>query len=110
MKGWGGARPRREKVCQLPGGLQGSRVPAAERVPAPTPTKLQKIPCFCPSISIKLLWGLSFLHRQLPVATGHTLIAPRELGHSKGGVPEQEDLSCCIDKVRDPLVRGVEEG
>lgn len=49
------------------------------------------------------------LHRQLPVATGHTLIAPGELS-GKGGVPEQEDLSGCRDKVRDPLVRGAWEG
>lgn len=25
-------------------------------------------------------------------------------------MPEQEDLSCCVDKVRDPLVRGAGEG
>lgn len=49
------------------------------------------------------------LHRQLPVATGHTLIAPGELG-GKGGVPEQEDLSGCRGKVKDPLVRGAREG
>ena len=51
----------------------------------PAPAKLQKILYFCPSISIKLLWGLSFLQRQLPVATGHMLIAPGELEQQQQG-------------------------
>lgn len=71
------------------------------------PAKLQKISYFCPSINIKLLWGLGFLHRQLPVATGRTLTAPAGLGRQQQGDGERpglEVLSCCVDKVRDPLV------
>lgn len=48
-------------------------VSVARRATLPAAPLLQKILFFCPSICIKLLWGLSFLHWQLPVATGHTL-------------------------------------
>ena len=73
--GWGGVGPR------VAGGLQGSS--GGEGPCTSLAAKLQKISRFCPSISIKRLWGLSFQHRQLPVATGHILVAPGELGRQQ---------------------------
>lgn len=62
---------------RVAGGLQGS---SGGEGPCPrVAAELQKISHFCPSISIKLRQGLSFRHRQLPVATGHTPVAPGEL-------------------------------
>lgn len=77
-KGW--VRWAYQRKGRTPATREVCRASAAGRAPAPAAAKLQKISYFCPSISIKLLWGLSFRHRQLPVATGHTLPAPGELG------------------------------